>query len=363
MSIQLDLEPLENHLPNKRWPILIAGPCSAESEQQLMDTALQLQSIGKVSVFRAGIWKPRTRPGMFEGVGETGLAWMQAVKKETGFPIATEVATPKHVELCLKHDFDVLWVGARTTPNPFSVQDIADALKGSNITVLVKNPINPDLQLWLGALERINKAGIRRLGVIHRGFSAFEETVFRNQPMWTLPIELRRILPNLPIIADPSHIAGNRELIPFVAQKALDLGMDGMMIESHINPDVALSDKQQQLTPSALGKIILDLVLRDPSSVNIEFQNKLEKLRAQIDQLDEEIIQKLSQRMKTAAQIGQYKKDNNVMILQVNRWDEILQKRIAMARAMGLSEEFMRKMLQLIHNESISIQTEIMNKA
>jgi len=363
MKVELKLNKIDNYLSNKRWPILISGPCSAETEEQVMATAQGLAAIKKVSIFRAGIWKPRTRPGAFEGVGEPGLLWLQNVKKETGLPVATEVANAQHVELCLKYGIDVLWVGARTTPNPFSIQEIADAMKGTDITLLVKNPVNPDIQLWLGALERFNKAGITKLGAIHRGVSNYEKSSFRNLPMWSMAIELKRLLPELPIICDPSHIAGNRELIPFIAQKALDLDMNGLMIESHINPDCAWSDAKQQVTPNQLADIIIDLVLRDTESKNKDFMTQLESLRKQIDEFDEEIISKISLRMQAACKIGEYKRDNNVTILQVTRWEEILKKRVDFAKALGLSEKFTSNYLSLIHSESIRIQTEIMNKS
>lgn len=362
MKINLDIEPLDNLLVNKKWPFLIAGPCSAESEEQLIATAKELKKIGKVSAYRAGIWKPRTRPGMFEGVGQEGLKWMQNVKKETGLKVATEVANVEHVEACLKHDIDILWIGARSSANPFTVQSIADALRGSGTIVFVKNPVNPDLQLWIGALERINRAGIKRIGAIHRGFSPFRKTVFRNDPTWSIPLDLKTQCPDLPIICDPSHITGSRDLIGFMAQKALDLDMDGLMIESHINPEEALSDAAQQLTPRDLDKIIFDLVLREPVSNNHEFKTHLDKLRAEIDQLDEEIIQQLSARMKIAKKIGEYKRENDVTIFQMSRWEQLLEARIAVGTAMGLSEQFMKGMLQHVHQESIRIQTEVMNK-
>ncbi len=361
MKIELDLERFDNFLENKRWPFLISGPCSAETEEQMLSTAKELRKIEKVSAFRAGIWKPRTRPGSFEGVGEIGLKWLQLVKQETGFRTATEVASAAHVELCLKYDVDVLWVGARSSANPFSVQEIADAVRGTDIIVLVKNPINPDLQLWIGALERINKAGIKKLGAIHRGFSAYGENVFRNPPLWSLPIELKRLCPALPIICDPSHITGNRDLIPFMAQKALDLNMDGLMIESHIQPSVALSDAHQQITPLILSKLISDLVLRDPHLPN-DKRSELDELRSQIDEIDETIIQKISERMKISQKIGELKHNMNVTVLQVSRWQQILEGRIALGKAMGLSGEFMEQYLDAIHQESIRIQEDILNK-
>lgn len=357
----LQLEPMSSWMKADR-PIIISGPCSAETEEQTVATAKQIAATGKVHALRAGIWKPRTRPGQYEGAGDEGLKWLIAAKKETGLPVTTEVANAAHVEACLKAGVDILWIGARTTVNPFSVQEIADSLKGVDIPVMVKNPINPDVELWLGALERLNKAGITKMAAIHRGFSSFEKGPFRNAPMWDLAIELKTRVPELDMICDPSHIAGNRELIAFVSQKALDLDMAGLMIESHINPDAAWSDAKQQVTPAALGKIISELVVRTSSTDNKTFKDTLSILREQIDQLDDEIMQKLSARMKISEKIGQYKKENNVTILQVNRWEEIVQTRIALCRAMGLSDEFTGDLLKLIHHESIQVQTKVMNR-
>lgn len=343
-------------------PLVISGPCSAESESQMLTTAKQLKATGRVHALRAGIWKPRTRPGQFEGAGEPGLQWLVKAKEETGLPITTEVATAAHVELCLKAGVDILWVGARTTVNPFSVQEIADALRGVDIPVMVKNPVNPDLELWIGALERLNRAGITRMAAIHRGFSSFEKGPFRNAPMWDLAIELKTRVPGLEVICDPSHISGNRELIAMVSQKALDLDMAGVMIESHLNPDAAWSDAKQQVTPSALAKIVDGLVVRTSSSDNKNFKDTLGLLRDQIDQLDDEIMQKLANRMKISEKIGQYKKENNVTILQVGRWEEIVQTRVSLGKAMGLDEGFTRDLLRLVHHESIQVQTKVMNK-
>jgi chorismate mutase len=357
----LQLEPISSWMKVNR-PVIISGPCSAETEEQMVATAKQIAATGKVHALRAGIWKPRTRPGQYEGAGEEGLKWLIRAKQETGLPVATEVANAAHVEACLKAGVDILWVGARTTVNPFSVQEVADALKGVDIPVLVKNPINPDVELWLGALERLNKAGITKLAAIHRGFSSFEKGPFRNVPMWDLAIDLKTRVPDLDMICDPSHIAGNRDLIAFISQKALDLDMAGLMIESHINPDAAWSDAKQQVTPSALSKIIDELVARTQSTDNKTFKDTLSILREQIDHLDDEIMQKLSARMKISEKIGQYKKENNVTILQVNRWEEIVQTRIALCKAMGLNEEFTSELLKLIHHESIQVQTKVMNK-
>ena len=343
-------------------PFIISGPCSAETESQMITTAKQLAATGKVQALRAGIWKPRTRPGQFEGAGADGLKWLVMAKEETGLPITTEVATAAHVEACLKAGVDILWIGARTTVNPFSVQEIADALKGVDVPVMVKNPVNPDIELWIGAFERLNRAGINKLAAIHRGFSSFEKGPFRNAPMWDLGIELRTRVPGLEMFCDPSHIAGNRELITMVSQKALDLDMNGLMIESHLNPDAAWSDAKQQVTPSALAKIIEGLVVRTVTSDNKTFKDTLSLLREQIDQLDDEIMQKLAKRMKVSEKIGQYKKENNVTILQVNRWEEIVQSRAALGKAMGLDEGFTRDLLRLVHHESIQVQTKVMNK-
>lgn len=358
---ELRLEPMESWLKVKR-PVIISGPCSAETEEQTVATARQLAATGRVHVLRAGIWKPRTRPGQYEGAGEPGLDWLVSAGKETGLPVITEVANAAHVTACLSRGVNLLWVGARTTVNPFSVQEIADALRGVDIPVLVKNPVNPDLELWLGALERLNKAGIRKLAAVHRGFSSFEKGPFRNAPMWDVAIELKTRVPELDILCDPSHIAGNRELISFVSQKALDLDMAGLMIESHINPDGAWSDARQQVTPAALGRMVAELVVRAPSSESKSFKSTLATLREQIDQLDDEIMQRLAARMKISEKIGQYKKESGVTILQVSRWEEIVQTRVALCRAMGLSEEFTTELLKLIHHESIQVQMRVMNQ-
>lgn len=351
-----------SRLFGKQRPFIISGPCSAETEEQMMTTARMLAATKKVHVLRAGIWKPRTRPGQFEGAGLQGLAWLAMAKKETGLPITTEVATAAHVEACLKAGVDILWIGARTTVNPFSVQEVADALQGVDIPVMVKNPVNPDLELWLGALERIERAGIKRMAAIHRGFSSFENGPFRNAPMWDLAIELRTRVPGLEMFCDPSHISGNRDLIALIAQKALDLDMAGLMIESHLNPDAAWSDAKQQVTPAALAALIEGLVVRMVSTDDKVFKDTLGVLRDQIDHLDDEIMQKLANRMKISGQIGQYKKDNNVTILQVTRWEEIIQTRVALGKAMGLAEEFTRDLLKLVHHESIQVQTRVMNE-
>lgn len=361
MKLNLKLQSINTWLETKNEPLLIAGPCSAETEDQLMATAHLLAKTGKVSVLRAGIWKPRTRPGEFEGIGSIGLTWLKRAKEETGLPTAVEVANAKHVEEALAAGVDILWVGARSTVNPFTVQEIADALKGVDIPVLVKNPVNPDIQLWIGALERINNAGITKLAAIHRGFSSYEKTAFRNEPMWELAIQLKTLAPDLPIINDPSHICGNRELIQYVAQKALDLDMQGLMIESHLDPSVAWTDAKQQLTPAALSELLDLITLRKPEIKDKDFTDKLADLRTNIDKIDDQIIQKIAERMQIVQKIGEYKRDNGVTILQVNRWDQIMNKRSAFASALKLDLNFTGKLLELIHNESIRKQTDIMN--
>jgi chorismate mutase len=362
MKLDLKIQPLSSWMTAKAQPLLIAGPCSAETEEQLVATAHLLAATGKVTALRAGIWKPRTRPGEFEGIGSIGLEWLKRAKAETGLPTAVEVATAKHVEEALKGGVDILWIGARSTANPFTVQEIADALKGVDIPVMIKNPVNPDLSLWIGALERVNNAGITKLAAIHRGFSSYEKTAFRNEPMWDLAINLKTHAPELPIICDPSHISGNRELIPYVSQKALDMDMQGLMIESHIDPSVAWTDAKQQVTPAALSELIDRLALRQPEVVNSQVKDALADLRSGIDKIDDLVIAKLAERMKLVEQIGNYKKDNGITILQVNRWDEILQKRTNYGKALNLNPEFTEKLLELIHGESIRKQTEIMNK-
>ncbi|UIR54558.1 chorismate mutase [Sphingobacterium sp. SRCM116780] len=361
MKNTLDIVPLKSWLDTGDKPLIIAGPCSAETEDQLVSTAHLLANTGKVNVLRAGIWKPRTRPGEFEGIGSIGLEWLKRAKAETGLLTATEVATAKHVEEALAAGVDILWIGARSTANPFTVQEIADALVGVDIPVLIKNPVNPDLSLWLGALERVNRAGIKKLGAIHRGFSSYEKSAFRNEPMWDLAIQLKSLCPELPIINDPSHICGNRELLPYISQKAMDMDLQGLIIESHIDPSVAWTDAKQQVTPAALSDLIDHLNLRKAESNNPAFEDKLAELRSSIDKLDDLIIQKIGERMKIAEKIGEYKRDNNVTILQVNRWDEIIQKRTQLAEALTLSNDFAVKFLELVHNESIRKQNAIMN--
>jgi chorismate mutase len=353
--INTELPELPGHRPGE--PILIAGPCSAETEMQTIETARQLSSLG-VRIFRAGIWKPRTRPGAFEGVGSTGFSWLKRVREETGMHVAVEVATAHHVYEALKFGTDVLWVGARTTANPFAVQEIAEALKGVNIPVLIKNPVNPDLELWIGAFERINRAGVNKLCAVHRGFSSSGITNYRNQPLWEIPLQFRRKYPQIPMINDPSHISGRRDLVGYVATKAMDLGFDGLIIESHYNPDEALSDKNQQLTPADLKILIDKLARRTTSSLPVEESENLEDLRSQIDYCDHELLFTLLDRMRVSEKIGQYKKNRSLAILQMNRWNEILNSRLSEGRRMGLREEFVEGLFNYIHQESVNLQTE-----
>ncbi len=352
---------LQSILPKEKGgmhPIIIAGPCSAETEEQVLSTARELVRNG-VKIFRAGIWKPRTKPGGFEGVGREGLPWLAKVKEETGMLTATEVATRQHVEDALAAGVDILWIGARTSANPFAMQEIADALQeaGKDVPVLVKNPVNPDLELWIGALQRLYNAGIHRLGAIHRGFSAYGKHLYRNMPQWHIPIELRRRFPNLTLVCDPSHIGGKRELVAPLSQQALDMGFDGLIIESHCDPDCAWSDKAQQVTPEVLNFILNTLVLRD-ATVTTE---SLTLLRQQIDELDNELLEVLNKRMRVSREIGQYKKEHRMPVLQIGRHDEIMQSRARLAEEMGMSGEFMRNVLSAIHEESVRQQIEIFN--
>lgn len=363
MNIELNIEPMENWFPKtKDLPLLIAGPCSAETEEQVIETAKLIEKDHRAMVYRAGLWKPRTRPGTFEGVGVEGLPWLKRVKEETRLLVATEVAKGEHVKQAIDAGVDILWIGARTTVNPFSVQEIADALKGYDIPVLVKNPINPDLQLWIGALERINRAGITKLGAIHRGFSPNSESKYRNDPKWKIAIELKRLLPDLPIVCDPSHIGGSRELIEPVAQKAFDLQMEGLMIETHINPDVALSDAKQQVTPAKLTTILDEIILRRADSANNAFVESLKEIRAKIDTVDDELIKLLGKRMALVDEIGEAKKENNVTILQVGRYENILNDRVSKGEEENLSAEFVKTIYEFIHQNSIKRQEKIMNE-
>ncbi|MEI6276992.1 MAG: chorismate mutase [Prolixibacteraceae bacterium] len=361
MVSNLKVMPISHWLPKIDNPLLISGPCSLESEEQALSTARELAKDKRVFVYRGGIWKPRTRPGMFEGVGSIGLEWLKLVKQETGLMTGTEVANAQHVEECLKAGVDVMWIGARSTASPFVVQEIADVLKGTDQVIMVKNPVNPDVQLWVGALERLNQAGLKNLVAIHRGFTPFSDTKYRNYPNWKTVIELKRILPNIPIICDPSHIAGKREYLFEISQKAFDIGMDGLMIESHIDPSCALSDKDQQVTPAELAKILDKLVIRYASSDDPQFENKLELLRGRIDGIDHEIMEILAQRMSIVRQIGQYKKENRVTALQINRWAQIMEDRSRLAEKLSLDDNFIKSLFQLIHEDSVRQQTDIMD--
>ena len=345
----------------EKRPLIISGPCSAETEEQVLATAEQLAGTGKVDVLRSGIWKPRTRPGNFEGIGTKGLPWLQQAKKKTGLLTAVEVATAKQVQDALHFDVDILWLGARTTVNPFSVQEIADALRGIDVPVLIKNPINPDLELWVGAVERLAKAGIKKIGLIHRGFSSYGNTEYRNAPMWHLAIEMKRRHPELLMVNDPSHICGNRESLLDVAQRAIDLDYDGLMIETHIDPDNAWSDAKQQITPVQLHVLLNSIKWRTEDINSEDYHNALEKLRNQINQLDDEVMQILGHRMQVAEKIGQYKKENNITILQTNRYNQILERAFAKGSKYGLSEEFVTKYFDAVHIESINHQTKILN--
>jgi len=357
---KLNLEPITfPGLENKR-PMIISGPCSAETEEQTLATAKELAAIG-VKIFRAGIWKPRTRPGAFEGVGTIGLPWLKRVKEETGMYVGVEVATSHHVFEAVKHGMDMVWVGARTSANPFAVQEVADALKGLDIPVFVKNPVNPDLELWIGALERINGAGITKLAAIHRGFSTYDKSEFRNHPQWQIPIELHRRLPDLPIITDPSHIGGKRDLIAQLCQEAMDLNFDGLIIEAHTCPEKAWSDASQQITPARLKEILDRLVLRS-SKIGDTPRNELDELRKRIDQLDNQLLDTLKERMFVSEAIGRYKYDNNITILQSRRYDEIMNDRRARAESRGLDSDFITSIFETIHEESITRQSLVMNK-
>ena len=356
MIMELELEPLRLPIDKER-PLVIAGPCSAETEEQVMSTARNLAAKG-CHIFRAGVWKPRTKPGGFEGNGEMALPWMQRVKEETGMMISTEVATPEHVEVALKYGMDILWVGARTSANPFAMQALADALQGIDIPVLVKNPVNPDLELWIGALQRLNQAGLKRLGVIHRGFSSYEKKIYRNAPMWQIPIELRRRIPGLPIICDPSHIGGRRDLIAPLCQQAMDLGFDGLIVESHCTPEKAWSDAEQQVTPDILDYILSLLVVRDHASTT----EGLRFLRAQIDEIDNSLMGLLAKRFRICREIGAFKKEHNMTILQAGRYSEILEKRGAQASLCGMDANFAAQVFELIHEESVRQQLEVVNK-
>ena len=350
-----------DQLKEKR-PLVIAGPCSAESEEQVINTSKLLAKSGKVDVIRAGVWKPRTRPNNFEGVGVKALEWLKHAKEETGLPIAVEVANFQHVFDALKYQVDILWIGARTSANPFSVQEIANALKGVDATVFIKNPVNPDIELWIGALERLSQAGVSKLAAIHRGFAKFGKSRYRNEPQWQIPIELKRRYPELPIICDPSHICGNRVCLPQIAQRALDLDFEGLMIESHIDPDNALSDKQQQVTPVALTELLSSLTIRHQEVHDRVLTRKLDSLRHEIDVIDDDLLLLMEARMKVADKIGQVKKDKGMTILQTERWNEIIEKTLQKGEEMGLSRQFLTTFLKSIHQESINHQNIVMNR-
>ena len=351
-----DIKPIKFCGVDSKRPVVIAGPCSAETEDQVMETAKDLAKNG-VRIFRAGIWKPRTKPGGFEGVGSVGLTWLQEVKKETGMLVATEVANKQHVEEALNAGVDVLWIGARTSANPFAMQEIADSLVGADVPVLVKNPVNPDLELWIGAMQRIYNAGIRQIGAIHRGFSAYGKHLYRNMPQWHIPIELRRRMPELTLICDPSHIGGKRELVAPLSQQAMDMGFDGLIVESHCDPDSAWSDKSQQVTPEVLNFILNMLVVRDTTQTT----ENLTLLRQQIDQIDNDLLEALSKRMRISREIGQYKKEHSMPVVQTGRYDDILNSRAAAAEELGMNGDFMKTVYQAIHEESVRQQIEVLN--
>jgi chorismate mutase len=362
MSATLEVVPMQDWVNTGGKPLIIAGPCSAETEEQVWETVTQIKKEGYAHVIRAGVWKPRTRPGSFEGMGEAALPWLQAVKKETGLPVAVEVATPEHIELALKYGVDILWVGARTTVNPFNVQEIADALRGVDVPVLVKNPVNPDLALWIGAFERLQNSGIKKLAAIHRGFSNMQETKYRNSPMWQIAIELKTQYPQLPLIGDPSHMAGKRAYLFELAQRALDLNYDGLIIESHRDPDKAWSDAAQQLTPVALGEMLHQLQVREADVPDAAFHSHMDELRQKIDNIDRELLEVLAARMAVVEKMGEYKRDNGVTIFQIDRWKQVHQSRAQMAGKLGLYKDMVEDLYRLIHDASIRKQTEVMNQ-
>lgn len=345
-------------LINPERPFVIAGPCSAESEEQVLSTALGLKEIG-IKVFRAGLWKPRTKPGSFEGVGAAGLQWLSRVKRETGMLTCVEVANASHVKASLKAGIDILWIGARTTANPFAVQEIADTLKGCDITVLVKNPVNPDVDLWIGAIERLQNSGISRIYAVHRGFSTYERGLFRNIPHWYIPIELKRRLPDVPMLCDPSHIAGRRDLILQIAQQSMDLGFDGLMIESHIDPQSALSDKEQQVTPSELKNILFSIVIRDYEGT----PGLLQELRREIDEIDDRLLTLIARRMHVAREIGRCKRSNNIPILQPTRYEHLVTQKVSCAESLQLDPDFIKRILEAMHEESVRQQLTIINSS
>lgn len=362
MALEIEINPIKHWLPQINNPLIIAGPCSLETEEQALETARILAKDHRVFVYRGGVWKPRTRPGSFEGIGSIGLKWLQMVREETGLPVGTEIANAQHAEEALNAGLDVLWIGARSTASPFVVQEIADVVQGTDAVVMVKNPVNPDVQLWLGAFERLSRAGIKNLVAIHRGYTPFRESEYRNYPNWKTVIELRRLMPNLPIICDPSHIGGKREYLFDISQKAFDMGLDGLMIESHRDPSCALSDKEQQLTPADLAKLLDRLVIRNATTGNKQFENQLELLRNRIDALDRELLETLSARMEIARQIGIYKKENNVTAFQVGRFSEIMDKRVKLGESLNLSPNLVQQLFHHIHEDSVRLQTEILDQ-
>ena len=355
-KLNQDITDISTWLKFDRIPWVIAGPCSAESEEQVLSTARELTKSAHVKVFRAGLWKPRTRPNTFEGVGKVGLEWLKTAKAETHLLTTTEVASARHVELCLENDVDILWIGARTTVNPFLVQEIADALKGADIPVLVKNPINAELGLWLGAIERLYDSGIRKLAAIHRGFSTYMEMEYRNRPDWQIPIELKRLIPNLPLICDPSHIGGSRQFIEPISQTALDLGIGGLMIEAHIDPDRALSDSKQQITPDVLIALLERLRARSAAIADKPVAGKIGRLRAEIGHVDSQIIQDLAERMRWVEEIGKLKQQHSIPVLQINQWESILEDHMARAEQLGLDAEFVKAVFELIHAQAVKRQ-------
>lgn len=359
---QMHIQPLNSWITKDKEALIVAGPCGAETKEQVLEAAAGISKIPAVKLFRAGIWKPRTRPNSFEGVGEEGLKWLSEVQNQFGLKTCVEVANAQHVDLALKHKVDVIWIGARTTVNPFSVQEIADAIKGVDIPVMVKNPIHADLHLWLGALERINNAGITKLVGIHRGFHFAGKSKYRNKPMWEIAIELKTLLPQLPIICDPSHIGGKRELVEGISQKALNLGMNGLMIETHPHPEKALSDASQQITPVELKQLLERLLFPDTNSTDVEFANKLKSLRSMIDEVDDELINLLAKRLQIIEEMALYKKEQNITVFQLERWQEILRTRSQWAEKLGLNRNHIEKICQLLHEESIRVQNEAINK-
>lgn len=362
MESKFDVKPLEKWFPDLQLPLIIAGPCSVEGEEQVLETVKQItEQTNEVSIIRGGIWKPRTRPNSFEGIGEIGLPWIKNAGRAVGLPVATEVANAQHVELALKNEIDVLWIGAHYTVSPFNVQDIADALRGVSIPVMIKNPVNPDVELWFGAVERIHAAGISRIAAIHRGFSSYEKTIYRNPPMWEIPIELRRRFPEIPIIVDPSHISGSRSLIYTLAQQGLDMGFEGLMIETHVNPDKAWSNAKQQITPARLGEILDSLVMRQ-NKIPDNHLNGLQDLSARVDRIDDYIIELLCERMGISEEIGELKKEQHLAIHQADRWAEIVKRALEKGKTGGLSEQFILKFFQQIHNESIYHQNKVMEQ-